>query len=383
MNIEELMATMQQQAEQQAALENYNEQQAKANALRGTNYAQAGSKMGNVGGSYVGLLADLVAGSKGRQLEREIRDPRQSARSGLAAAKAKAQGMLAKRKYDTEERDYTHKLDKFAWDKDKAEQARTDKLAARNEFPAIRKADGEPVYIVTDGRGNYYEGNKLINIADYQQQFKPSAKSGGGLSGSGLRTGLEKLGKRVKTIAPVIRQAQNIDKVLADYSVGGAKEGQSVPGMGFWEGGRDTVGAALRFFGPQEGREVFQNISAFVSDVLKEKAGTAQTFTETRNILMGLGLDKGVEEEIFLKYWPKIRTGLQKDLENIKRSTHGDVMGEYYRLGNNQPTIFETEFSTQTFPTGDSSKTGVDIITGADAQAAEDPFAGFSAEEVK
>jgi len=382
MNIDELINAMESQAAQEAALKDYDEQRARAEALRGTNYAQLGSQMGNVGGSYVGLLADLVANSKGRQLDREVSAPRRAAREGLAAAKAKAQGLLERRKFETEERDYKYKADKFDYEQRTKAQERADKLAERKEFPAVRKSDGEPVYLVSDGRGGYYEGDKKVNIANYQQEFKPGTGTGT-LSGSSLRTGLEKLGKRIEEAAPVIRQVKNIDAVLAPYATGGAKEGQDVPGMGFWEGGRDVFGAGIRFLGSREGREVFQNISAFVSDILKEKAGTAQTFQETRNILWGLGLDKSVEEEVFLKYWPKIRAAVQKDLENIKRSTHGDVMSEYYALGNNKPTIFETEFSTQTFPEFDSDATGLDIITGKDKQPSADPFAGFSATEVK
>lgn len=382
--IEQLMAALEQGNQADASLQGLSEEQARANALRGSSHATANTVRGH--GSYLGALADVVNQSRGRQIDREIKPQLADARGASALAKTMGQRYETQNQYDMQERKQSN-VDQARTDRQgNIADARTDRLAKRNTMDMEHIASGDRATIVADGRGGYFDGQgNAVNISDYVSYDKPSSRSGGGLSGSANKSGLEKLGKRLNTLSPFTNQVRNIDELLAPYAIGGDKEGGDIPGMGAVEGGRGAVGKTYRFFkGTQEGDRIFQGISAFVSDVLRAKGGTAQTLTETRNILMGLGLNETVDEDVVTQHWPKIREAAQRDLARIKQTTHPEVLNTYYSaFAEGEPTEFEEPFLDHTFVAQDADKSAAELMLqrnagGPTPPAAADPFAGFS-----
>jgi len=366
MTSEEFLRLAEQGALANANLTGLTEQQARANALRDS-METINPTTGQ--GSYLGLIADFIGQKEGRRRQRMLTPRIDEARRNVGLAKA------AKQRYDVEQAaekqayDRAFKEDERTYDREMAEQKRADMLA-RREMGEYVDPQGNRQIVRTDAFGRAYDdaGNPIENFSQWREYERPRATRGGSglsLSGSSLRTGLEKLGKRLEMARPLIDQVNNIDAKLAPYATGGTREGQDIPGIGPIEGSRGVVGDTYRFlFSSQEGKDIFSGISAFVTDVLRQKAGTAQTFNETQNVLKSIGVENLNNEQTLINNWPRIRAAAQQDLARIKSTTHKDVLREYYAsFPEGVPTEFETQFSTQTFPTGDT-RPNIQKVTG-------------------
>jgi len=150
-------------------LQGLNEQAARAEALRGSSAATDMMVQGQ--GSYLGLIADAINRSRGKQMQRDIDPKLAEARKGSALGKTMAQKYNIGRQYEKDQRE-----------QERYEQERSDKLAERGMLDMQDKRTRERVTLITDGRGGYFDGEgNPVNISDYVKYYRPttSSKSGG------------------------------------------------------------------------------------------------------------------------------------------------------------------------------------------------------------
>jgi hypothetical protein len=182
-----------------------------------------------------------------------------------------------------------------------------------------------------------------------------------GLTQNAVQSGLTAVNRKVSPIMKAVDMVHNIDKQLAPYSKGGEKYGKNIKGLGILEGGRGNMGAIARYIGDigdpeNSGQNMQTNISALVKSVLKGDAGTAQTFQETRNVLMGLGLAEGVEEEVFLEYLPQIKTALIADMRLAEMTSHEGVRNTFVDgYGGRDKSPFNIKFTSHDWGKGDTA----------------------------
>ena len=331
MTSEEFLRLAEQGALANANLTGLTEQQARANALRDS-METINPTTGQ--GSYLGLIADFIGQKEGRRRQRMLTPRIDEARRNVGLAKA------AKQRYDVEQAaekqayDRAFKEDERTYDREMAEQKRADMLA-RREMGEYVDPQGNRQIVRTDAFGRAYDdaGNPIENFSQWREYERPRLTgrgSGGGLTPSSLRSGMKDLRKELKAIMPAIREAQTINRLLSPYGRGGEKQGMDIPGLGGIEGQRGAMGDIYRtLFTSQEGKDINRAVSGLVQQVLRQDAGTAQTFNETQSTLRKIGTEWINNEETFLNNWPQFAAALEEDLRRVERGNLPEVINTY------------------------------------------------------
>ena len=160
-------------------------------------------------------------------------------------------------------------------------------------------------------------------------EARSSANKRGGLTSNQIQRNKILMAKEIKPLEDVIVGVNQLDDILQKYSVGGAAEGQDIPGMGVIEGMRGNIGDAYRWFKGDESQNVFRLTQNILTKLIKESAGLAQTKTETANVLRGLGQQDITSESVVLKGLADLKTAIKHDQERIKATYKGPVLDDY------------------------------------------------------
>lgn len=159
-----------------------------------------------------------------------------------------------------------------------------------------------------------------------------------------LQTGLRTLEKNVKPFEDLFGSFNELATSLQPYAKGGEKENENIPGIGFFEGGRGVMGDIWRMGAGQDSQDMFRQLSSVMTTKIRESAGTAQTFSETQNVLKAHGTQDFSTEESALGGMQELMRAIMKDQQRLLATTHPQVLSQFnsgYVEGAGNPLLAE------------------------------------------
>lgn len=190
-----------------------------------------------------------------------------------------------------------------------------------------------------------------------------------------VQTGMRTLEKNVKPFEDLFGSFNELTTSLQPYAKGGDKENENIPGIGFFEGSRGLMGDIWRMTGGgQDSQDMFRQLSSVMTTKIRESAGTAQTFSETQNVLKAHGTQDFSTEESALGGYQELMRAIMKDQQRILATTNPQVLEQFsaaYQDGAGNPlleTMPQLDFSNRIDPDADPAGGGGGAV---DARIAE------------
>lgn len=331
----QLAALMTQGAEAQAQYDQSADDLKRAFQLQAT-----GANAPQMADGYISPLhaiREVIAGSRGRKMEREARPTLEKARQMVAQGRAATQNA-----------GLAQALQKLSM-QDRAVGVQEAQVAQMQDNAAFRQSQQKPINLVSvdgvpatgtiDAQGQLYIDGQPVNGSEWlvNPMHRPT---GGGGSGQNA-TDLNRFYKKLEPIQPMLSAADDITKMLQNYGVGGKyQDVENIAGLGGFTSGTGVLGDVSRAVETRSGAvdsaesaKNYSTIRNFVSKILRAEGGTAQTLQETRNILGAMGLTSdnlsALDEEVFLRRWPEIVASLERSVGNIKSTTPDSTRDAY------------------------------------------------------
>lgn len=179
-NLDELLWYLHRGAESESRMRGLEDQAAIAQNLR-TPTETVDVELG--GGSYAGVLADLVNASRGRQMQRRITPELEQTRRNIGLAKAMS------RNYDLR-----REAEETAYDREQDALSREDKMAQRNIGQYVNPETKQVENVRIDSRGVAYsdDGAPIENFSQWRKYETPKASRRGGSGGAFKPSGSER-----------------------------------------------------------------------------------------------------------------------------------------------------------------------------------------------
>lgn len=140
---------------------------------------------------------------------------------------------------------------------------------------------------------------------------------------------------QVKTVDSYMERFAIIDKTMSEYAVGGEREGENLPGMGWLEGKQGAFGSGYRTlrdtFGSTGGRsaDVAAGIAAIANDIIHDFAGSAVTKGEMARVLKRLSSGFYDTEEATMRAFDQVREAMNHEMESLQRGTPQQIKDKY------------------------------------------------------